>query len=112
MQVRLLEVPRVNVDIEEVDPWDVAHEYPLEHVEVVVEVNEDCVEYKRLVGIQAVKGLSTADGESGVLGFAGVSWETSLTLRAFGSRGAPRAWRSFESSFAWCPSVTTVSFVT
>lgn len=112
VEVCLLEVPRVNVDVEEVDPWDVADKYPLEHVEVAVEVHEDCVKYKRLIGIHAVKGFSTADGESGVLDFTGVSWETSLTLRAFGSRGPPRAWRSFESSFAWRSSVTTVSFVT
>lgn len=83
MEVRLLEVPRVDVDVEVVDPWDVADERSLEHVEVVVEVNEDRVEHKRLIGVQAVKGFSTADGESRVLDFAGVSWETCLTLRAF-----------------------------
>lgn len=49
VQVRLLEVPRVNVDIEEVDPWDAAHEFPLEHVEVVVQVDEHRVKPQSLV---------------------------------------------------------------
>lgn len=83
VQIRLFEVPRVNVDIEEVDPRDVAEEFPREHVKVVVQVDEDCVKRKHLVGFQAVEGFATADGEGRVLDFAGVSWKTRLALSAF-----------------------------
>lgn len=73
VQVRLLEVPRVNVDIKVVDPWDVAEEFPVEHVKVAIKIDENCVKNQRLVGLQAVKGFATANGEGSVLDFAGVS---------------------------------------
>ncbi len=112
VKIRLFEVPRVNVDIEVVDPRDVAEEFPLEHVEVVVQVDEDRVEHKRLVGVQAVDGFATADREGRVVHFAGVSWKTRLALSAFGAHGTYGAWRAFVSSFTWCSSLATISFVT
>lgn len=85
VQVRLLEVPRVNVDVEEVDARDVAEEPPREHVEVGVQVDEDRVKHQPLVGLQAVEGLAAANGEGRVVGFAGVPWKTRLALTAFRS---------------------------
>jgi len=82
VQVRLFEVPRVDVDVEEVDPRHPAHELPIEHVEVVVEVHEDGVEHERLVGLQAVEGLAAAHAEGRVLDFAGVPRETRPALGA------------------------------
>lgn len=73
MQVCLLKVPCVNVDIEEVDPRDVAEEFPIEHVEVAIKIDENCVKYQCLVGLQAVEGFATADREGSVMDFAGVS---------------------------------------
>lgn len=112
VQICLLEVPRVDVDVEEVDPRDVADEFPVEHVEVVVEVDEDCVKHKPLVGVQAVEGFAAANGEGGVLDFAGVSWGTCLALGALWARGTSGAWRAFLSRFTRRSSVATVSFVT
>lgn len=83
VQIRLLEVPCVDVDIEEVDPRDVAEEFAVEHVEVAVQVDEHCVKQKCLVGLQAVEGFSAANGESRVLDFAGVSWRSCLAFGAF-----------------------------
>lgn len=82
VQVRLLEVPRVDVDVEEVDPRDAAEELALEHVEAAFQVDEDRVEYHRLVGVVAVQGLTTGDREGGVLMVAGVSWRARLALTA------------------------------
>ncbi|TNN47618.1 hypothetical protein EYF80_042179 [Liparis tanakae] len=82
VQVRLFEVPRVDVDVEEVDPRHPAHKLPIEHVEVVVEVDEDGVEHERLVGLLAVEGLAAAHAEGRVLDFAGVTRETRPALGA------------------------------
>lgn len=60
VQVRLLEVPCVDVHIEEVDSWDLAAVLPGKHVEVFGEVHEDGVEDQGLVVVNAVKGLSSA----------------------------------------------------
>lgn len=112
VQVRLFEVPRVYVDVEEVDPWDATGELPLEHVEVLIQVAEHGVEHKGLVGLQAVEGFSAADGEGGVVGFAGVTRKTCLALAAFGARGTSRAWWAFRSSFTWGSSVSAIPFIT
>lgn len=112
VEVRLLEVPRVDVEVEEVDPRNPAQELALEHVEVVVQVDEDGVEDERLVDVVAVEGLTASHREGRVMDFAGVSWKTSLTLTAFGPLGALGAWRAFLSSFTWSPSLSTVSLVT
>lgn len=61
VQVRLLEVPCVDVEVEEVDPRDGADEFTVEHVEVALQVDEDSVKNQRLVGVQAVEGFATAD---------------------------------------------------
>lgn len=58
VNVRLLEVPRVDVDVEEVDPRDPAEELAPEHVEVLVQVHEHRVEDQRLVGVAAVEGFT------------------------------------------------------
>lgn len=102
----------MNVDVEEVDPRDAAHKFPVEHVEVVVQVDEHRVKHERLVGLQAVEGFATADRKSRVLGFAGISWKARLAFCACGARGTPGAWRAFVSRFTRCSSVTTFSFVT
>ncbi len=60
MQVRLLEVPRVDVHIEEVDSWDMAAVLPSKHVEMFGGVHEDGVEDQGLVVVNAVKGLPSA----------------------------------------------------
>lgn len=44
MQIGLLEVPRVDVDVEEVNTRHIAVELAFEHVEVIVKVDEDGVE--------------------------------------------------------------------
>lgn len=112
VQVRLFEVPCVDVDVEEVDPRDVAGEFPLEHVELVVQVDEHRVEHQGLVGLQAVEGFATAHGESRVLEFAQVSGWTRLTFAALGARGTWRAGGAFLPRFPRRSSVAAVTFVT
>lgn len=111
VQIRLFEVPRVDVDVEEVDARDVAGKLAVEHVEVLVRVDEHSVEHKGLVGLQAVEGLSTADGEGGVMGFAGITGKPCLALAASGTWSTSGAWRAFGSSFTRCSSVATIPFV-
>lgn len=60
VQVCLLEVPRVNVDIEEVDAWDDTHELSLKHVKMFIHVDEDSVKNQRLVCLEAVEGFAAA----------------------------------------------------
>lgn len=43
VQIGLFEVPRVNVDVEVVNPWDAAEEFPFEHVKVAIQVDKDGV---------------------------------------------------------------------
>ncbi len=101
----------MNVHIKEVNPGDVADEFTLEHVKVTIQVDKDGVKQKRLVRLQAVDGFATADGEGRVLDFTGVSWKTRMALTAFRARGTFGARGAFESTFTWCSSITTVSFV-
>lgn len=112
VQISLFEVPRVDVDVEEVDPRDAAGELAPEHVEVVLQVDKHGVEHQRLVGLQAVEGLATAHGEGRVLEFAQVSRRTGLTFAAFGARGSRGARGAFRSRLTRCSSVATVAFVT
>lgn len=88
VQVRLLEVPRVDVDIEKVDPGDEAVELSLEHVEVLMQIDEDRVEDQGLVVFQAVEGLASAHGEGRVLGLAGVPSGSHLALGTNWAHGA------------------------
>ncbi|KAG9338881.1 hypothetical protein JZ751_025321 [Albula glossodonta] len=111
VQVGLLVVPGVDVDVEVVDPWRVAVELALEHVEVLVEVDEDSVKDQGLVVLHAVEGLPSPHRESRVLGFAGVSRGTGLALTPFGTHGAVGSWRALFSGFPWCPFVPPVTFV-
>lgn len=60
VQVGLLEVPRVDVDVEEVNTRDIAVELAFKHVEVFVKVDEDGVKEQRLVIVVAVEGLPAA----------------------------------------------------
>lgn len=60
VEVGLLEVPGVNVDVEEVDPRHVAVELALKHVEVLVEVDEHGVEHQSLVVVPTVERLATS----------------------------------------------------
>lgn len=60
VQVRLLEVPRVDVHIEEVDSWDLATVLPGKHVEVFGGVHKDGVKDQGLVVVNTVKGLPSA----------------------------------------------------
>lgn len=102
----------MDVDVEEVDPGDVAGEFPLEHVEPVVQVDEHRVEHQGLVGLQAVEGFAAAHGEGRVLEFAQVSGWTRLTFAALGARETWRACGTFMSRFPRRSSVATVAFVT
>lgn len=82
VNVCLLEVPRVDVDVEEVDPRDPTEELAHEHVKVIVQVHKDRVKDQRLVGVAAVEGFTAGHREGSVLDFAGVSWRTRQTLAA------------------------------
>lgn len=95
VEVGLLEVPGVNVDVEEVDPRHVAVEFALEHVEVLVDVDEHRVEHQGLVVVHAVEGLAASHREGRVGNFAGVSWGPHLAFAAFGPRGSSGTCRSF-----------------
>lgn len=101
----------MDVDVEQVDAWDVAGELALEHVEVLVRVDEHRVEHEGLVGLQAVEGLSAADGEGGVVGFAGVAGKSCLALAASGTWSTSGALGAFGSSFTRSSSVATIPFV-
>lgn len=91
VQVRLLPVPRVDVDVEEVDARDAARELAPEHVELLVQVDEHRVEAEGLVGLHAVEGFPAAHREGRVVDFARVARETRLALAAFGARGTSGA---------------------
>ncbi len=110
VQVRLLEVPGVNVDVEEIDSWDEAVELALEHVEVFAQVNEDGVEDHGLVVIGAVKSFASAHGERRLLDFAGVSGGPGVSFTAFGPHHTSESMGSVDSGFARRPSVPTLSF--
>lgn len=112
MEVSLLKVPGVNVNVEEVDPWHVAVELALEHVEVLVQVDEHCVKYQRLVIVLAVQGLATPHRECGVRDLAGVSWTACLAFAALRARGSSEARGSLEARFARCTLVAFISFIT
>lgn len=112
VQIRLLKVPRVDVDVEEVDARDVAGKLSLKHVKVLIRVDEHRVEHEGLVGLQAVERFAATDGEGGVMGFARVTGEPCLALAASGTWSTPGAWGAFGSSFTWGSSVATVPFVT
>lgn len=91
VQVRLLLVPGVSVQTEEVDARDVAEELAGEHVEMAVQVDEFCVEDQGLIVIVAVQGFLAAHGEGSVVGFAWFAGGTDAALRAFNAIGPPRA---------------------
>lgn len=112
VHIRLFEVPRVDVEVEEVDPRHAAGELPLEHVELLLQVDKHRVEHQRLVGLQAVEGFATAHGEGRVLRFAQASRGTRLTFAAFGARGSRGARGAIETGFARGSSVAAVAFVT
>lgn len=112
VEVGLLEVPGVDVDVEEVDPRHVAVELALEHVEVLVDVDEDRVENQRLIIVQAVQGLPTPDREEGGRDLAGVSRGSCLALAAFGTDQSSVSMGALQPWFPWCTSVTFFSFVT
>lgn len=112
VEVGLLKVPGVDVNVEEVDPRHVAVELAFEHVEVLVDVDEHCVEHQRLVVVHAVQGLATSHRERRVRDLAGVSWSTCLAFASFRAHGSSEASRSLKARLARCTLVTFVSFIT
>lgn len=88
VEVGLLEVPGVDVDVEEVNPRNVAVELAFEHVEVLEQVDEHCVKNQRLVVVLAVQGLATPHRKGRVRDLAGVSRGTCLAFAAFRSGGS------------------------
>lgn len=60
VQVGLLEVPCVDVNVEEVNTWHIAVELAFKHVEVFARVDENGVKEQRLIIIVAVEGLPAA----------------------------------------------------
>lgn len=60
VQVGLLEIPSVDVDVEEVNTRHIAVEFAFKHVEVFVWVDEDGVKEQSLVIVVTVKGLPAA----------------------------------------------------
>lgn len=60
VQIGLLEVPCVDVDVEEVDTWHIAVELAFKHVEVFVNVDKDGVKEQRLVIVVTVESLPAA----------------------------------------------------
>lgn len=97
VEVGLLKVPGMDVDIEEVDPWHVAVKLSLEHVEVLLDVDEHRVEHQRLVVVHAVQGLTTSHREGRVRDLAGVSWGSGLSFAAFRAHGSPVPVRSLQT---------------
>lgn len=112
VEVRLLKVPGVDVDVEEVGPRHVAVELALEHVEVLVQVDEHRVEHQRLVVVHAVQGLAAPHREGRVGDLAGVSGGTRLAFAAFMANVASGAGGSLYAGFARCALITFVSFIT
>ena len=112
VEVRLLKVPGVDVDVEEVGPRHVAVELALEHVEVLVQVDEHRVEHQRLVVVHAVQGLAASHGEGRVGDLAGVSGGARLAFAAFMAYGASGTGGALYAGFARCPLITSVSFIT
>lgn len=60
MKIGLLKVPCVDVNVKEVDPWDITVEFSLEHVEVLVDIDKHSVEHQGLVVVHTVQGLATS----------------------------------------------------
>lgn len=112
VEVCLLKVPGVDVDVEEVDPGHVAVELAFEHVEVLVEVDEHCVEHQRLVVVQAVQGLASSHREGRVRDLAGVSRCACLAFAAFRAHGSSVSRRALQTWFSRCTFVSFVSFIT
>lgn len=112
VQVGLLEVPSVDVDVKEVDPWHVAVELAFEHVEVFVEIDEHRVEDQRLVVFHTVQRLATPHGKGRLRDLAGVSGSTCLAFGAFWSYGSWLPSRSLQTWFPWCTFVSSVTFIT
>lgn len=112
VEVGLLKVPGVDVNVEEVDPWHIAVELALEHVEVLMEVNKHRVEHQRLVVVHAVQGLATSHREGRVRDLAGVTRGTCLAFAAFRACGSFEARISLWARFARCSFVAFVSFIT
>uniref|UniRef100_A0A480HII2 Complement C1q tumor necrosis factor-related protein 1 n=1 Tax=Sus scrofa TaxID=9823 RepID=A0A480HII2_PIG len=112
VQVRLLLVPGVHVEAEEVDAGHVAVELPGEHVEVAVEVHELRVEDHRLVVVVAVQRLLPAHREGGVVVLAPVPGGPHGPLLPLGSRVAPGACRACFAVLALQAPVAAVALLT
>lgn len=111
VQIGLLEVPRVDVDVEEVNTRYITVELAFKHVEVFVTVDEDGVKKQCLVIVVAVEGLPAAHRERRVLCLAGVSWSPSLPFAAFKANGASGTWRTFCSCLTRSTSLTSIAFI-
>lgn len=92
VQVGLLVVPGVDIQVEEVDPGNVAEEAASKHVEMLVEVDELRVESDPLIVIQTVEGFAASDRKGSVMLFAGVAGGPHLTLLSFLAMGSLQAW--------------------
>lgn len=112
VQVRLLEVPRMDVHIEEVDSRNEAEVLPSKHVEVFGGVDEDGVKDQGLVVVNAVKGFPSADRESRMLGLAGVTWSAGLSLISFKAFRPSWSWGTLNPRLPGSSSFSTVTLVT
>lgn len=63
MKVRLFKVPRVNVDVKEINSRHETIKLSFKHVEVLLKVHEDGVKDKGLVIIGAVQSFASAHRE-------------------------------------------------